>query len=323
RVACGAYEPYTDKDGNVWLPDEVKAPGASLSPPDGMTIERTEDYEVANVPFPEIFRNERYGMSAYEFGLPNGKYTVRLHFAETFDGIYGEGDRVFSFAVQGQPPVKDFDIFKEAGGAYKAIQREYKGVEVTDGKLKITFTSNVENPAINGIEIFAEPAAPVESGLAIRVACGAYEPYTDKDGNVWLPDEVKAPGASLSPPDGMTIERTEDYEVANVPFPEIFRNERYDMSAYEFGLPNGKYTVRLHFAETFEGIYGEGERVFSFAVQGQPPVKDFDIFKEAGGAYKAVQREYKGVEVTDGKLKITFTPNIENPAINGIEIFAE
>jgi hypothetical protein len=27
--------------------------------------------------------------------------------------------------------------------------------------------------------------------------------------------------------------------------------------------------------------------------------------------------------VTDGKLRITFTPNVENPAINGIEIFAE
>jgi hypothetical protein len=26
---------------------------------------------------------------------------------------------------------------------------------------------------------------------------------------------------------------------------------------------------------------------------------------------------------TDGKLKITFTPNVENPAINGIEIFSE
>jgi len=164
---------------------------------------------------------------------------------------------------------------------------------------------------------------PAAGKLVIRVACGAYQPYTDKNGNLWLPDEVKAPGASLSPLDGMTIERTETYEVPNVAFPQIFRTERYSMSAYEFNLPNGKYTVRLHFAETFTGIYGEGERVYSFAVQGQKPEKDFDIFKEAGGPYKAIQREYKGVVVTDGKLRITFTPNIENPAINGIEIFAE
>jgi enterochelin esterase-like enzyme len=166
-------------------------------------------------------------------------------------------------------------------------------------------------------------AAPAAAKLVIRVACGADQPYTDKNGNLWLPDEVKAPGASLGPLDGMTIERMESYEVPNVAFPQIFRTERYSMSAYEFNLPNGKYTVRLHFAETFTGITGAGQRVYSFAVQGQKPEKDFDIFKEAGGPYKAIQREYKGVMVTDGKLRIEFTPNVENPAINGIEIFAE
>ena len=159
--------------------------------------------------------------------------------------------------------------------------------------------------------------------LVIRVACGAYQPYTDRDGNLWLPDQVKAPGASLSPPDGMTVERAEEFEVPDVAFPQIFRTERYSMSKYELNLPNGKYTVRLHFAECFTGIRGVGQRVYSFAVQGQKPEKDFDLWKEAGGPYKAIRREYKGVEVTDGKLRITFTPNIENPAINGIEIFAE
>ena len=167
------------------------------------------------------------------------------------------------------------------------------------------------------------PPVPAAPKLVIRVSCGANQPYTDKDGNLWLPDEVKFPGASLSPLDGMTVERTETFEVPGVAFPQIFRTERYSMSAYEFNLPNGKYTVRLHFAECFTGITGVGQRIYSFVVQGQKPEKDFDLFKEADGMYKAIQREYKGVAVTDGKLKITFTPNIENPAINGIEIFAE
>ncbi len=112
--------------------------------------------DVPNVAFPHIFQTEWYSMGAYEFNLPNGKYTVHLHFAKTFTGITGIGQRVYSFAVQGQIPEVDFDIFKEAGGRYKAIQRQYKGVTVIDGKLRITFTSNIENPAINGIEFFAE-----------------------------------------------------------------------------------------------------------------------------------------------------------------------
>jgi len=167
------------------------------------------------------------------------------------------------------------------------------------------------------------PAVPAEQKLVIRVACGANQPYTDKNGDLWLPDEVKVPGASLSPLDGMTVERMETFEVPNVAFPQIFRTERYSMSAYEFNLPDGKYTVRLHFAETYTGITGVGQRVYSFAVQGQKPEENFDMYKEAGGPYKAIRREYKGVEVTDGKLRITFTPNVQNPAINGIEIFAE
>jgi hypothetical protein len=39
----------------------------------------------------------------------------------------------------------------------------------------------------------------------------------------------------------------------------------------------------------------------------------------AGGGFARVCRDGP-VEITDGKLDITFTPNIENPEINGIEI---
>jgi GH35 family endo-1,4-beta-xylanase len=212
-------------------------------------------------------------------------------------------------------------------GRDPAINRRYDQLPYRLGLLSLDHDHRVRDtndfkPASTNTPA-RDDSAPVAAKLAIRVACGAYKPYTDKDGNLWLPDEVKAPRASLSPLDGMTIERAEQFEVPNVAFPQIFRTERYSMSAYEFNLPNGKYTVRLHFAECFTGITGVGQRVYSFAVQGQKPEKDFDIFKEAGGPYKAIQREYKGVAVTDGKLRITFTPNVENPAINGIEIFAE
>jgi hypothetical protein len=44
-----------------------------------------------------------------------------------------------------------------------------------------------------------------------------------------------------------------------------------------------------------------------------------DVFAKAGGALRAYV-ETVNVEVTDGKLDIKFTPNVENPEINGIEI---
>ena len=46
--------------------------------------------------------------------------------------------------------------YVKAGGPQRAYI-ETVPVEVTDGKLDITFTSNVENPEINGIEILPAP----------------------------------------------------------------------------------------------------------------------------------------------------------------------
>jgi predicted metallo-beta-lactamase superfamily hydrolase len=93
-------------------------------------------------------------MDAFSCAVPNGKYTAKLYFAETFDSITAAGGRVFSFNVQGHE-FKDFDVFVKAGGSNRAYV-ETVPVEVTDGKFKITFTSNVENPEINAIELIAQ-----------------------------------------------------------------------------------------------------------------------------------------------------------------------
>lgn len=50
--------------------------------------------------------------------------------------------------------------------------------------------------------------------------------------------------------------------------------------------------------------------------------KDFDVWAKAGGAMKAYV-ETVPVEVTDQNLVITFTPNVENPQINGLEILPQ
>ena len=42
------------------------------------------------------------------------------------------------------------------GGSQKAIVKEFKGVAVKDGVLRVEFVSKQQNPEINGIEILAE-----------------------------------------------------------------------------------------------------------------------------------------------------------------------
>jgi hypothetical protein len=154
------------------------------------------------------------------------------------------------------------------------------------------------------------PAKPMAAGLAVRINAGATAPYTDADGNVWLPDQGFV--------DGDTVDRGNDLQIANTQDQAIYRTERYGMSSFSYKLPNGKYIVKLHFAETYEDITGPGQRVFSFNVAGHE-FKDFDVWAKAGGARRAYI-ETVNVNITDGKLDITFTTNIQSPQINGIEI---
>ncbi|MBP8304134.1 MAG: malectin [Phycisphaerae bacterium] len=176
------------------------------------------------------------------------------------------------------------------------------------------------------VEAPKPPAPPVAAvapvaKLAIRVDCGAVEPYLDKQGNQWAADRELADGVPWGADNGMTMDR-EGVGITGTEMPRIYETERYSMGSYKFTVPNGLYTVRLHFAETYEGITAAGERVFSVSLGGQVVLKDLDPFKEVG-ALKPVVKEYKGVAVQDGQLLIGFTPNIENPQICGIEVIGE
>jgi GH35 family endo-1,4-beta-xylanase/enterochelin esterase-like enzyme len=161
-----------------------------------------------------------------------------------------------------------------------------------------------------GVE--SKPAASASSAAIIRIKAGKTEPVKDSEGNVWLADQGFE--------GGQTIERP-DIQISNTKSPDLYRAEHYSMDSFSWAVPNGKYEVKLHFAETFEGISGPGERVFSFNVMGRQ-FTDFDVWVKAGGPLKAYI-ETVPVEVTDGKIKVTFTPKVENPQICAIEIIPQ
>ncbi len=158
-----------------------------------------------------------------------------------------------------------------------------------------------------------QTVAPAAAGAGpfrpIRINAGATAPYTDPDGNIWLADTGFTGGEILD---------RGPISVANTKLQGVYRTEHYSMESFTQALPNGNYTVKLHFAETYEGISGKGERVFSIKVQDKE-VRDFDVWAESGGFESAIVKTFD-VAVTNGKLTIVFIPNIQNPEINGIEI---
>lgn len=155
----------------------------------------------------------------------------------------------------------------------------------------------------------AAVASPAIVPAPVRIKAGPGDSFKDAEGNVWVSERGFAGGDTTERP---------DVQITNSTTPVIYQSERYNMDSFSYPLPNGKYIVKLHFCETYEGITGPGQRVFSFNVQGQE-FKDFDIWVKAGGFLRALIVPVN-VEVNDGKLNITFTPNVEYPQINGIEI---
>src|SRR5262249_23918269 len=92
RVEAGGSASYRDVAGNVWSADTGFSGGS--------TVDRGS-IAIANTNDDRIYQTERYGMSGYAFDVANGRYTVRLHFAETYTGITACGQRVFDVKVEG------------------------------------------------------------------------------------------------------------------------------------------------------------------------------------------------------------------------------
>lgn len=170
--------------------------------------------------------------------------------------------------------------------------------------MKITLPTCLSAALLLGSALLAQ----ADTGI-IRIKTGITKPLTDETGVVWQADTGFT--------DGDTIERP-GLAIANTKTPSVYCAERYSMSAFHLKVPNGKYTVKLHFAETYEDISGPGQRVFSFKVEDKE-VKDFDVWKKSGGALHAYVETVE-VNVTDGSLDITFTSQVENPEINALEI---
>jgi hypothetical protein len=152
----------------------------------------------------------------------------------------------------------------------------------------------------------------VAADKAIRINAGATAPWTDASGNTWLPDQ----GFD----GGKTVDRG-NIEIVGTRIPDIYRTEHYGMKSFSQAVPNGAYIVKLHFAETSPKMTAKGKRVFSIKVEDQE-IKDLDVVAKAG-APKVALVETVNVKVADGKLDIVFTPGVQSPEINGIEILPQ
>jgi hypothetical protein len=126
----------------------------------GSTVARSEP--VSNTPDPEIFAAERFGNFTYTIPVADGRYTVTLRFAETWfgpgkPGAGGAGSRTFDVYCNGIALLRNFDIFRTAGGAQRAIEKTFHGVTPNaQGKIELSFVPVVNYACVNAIEVVDE-----------------------------------------------------------------------------------------------------------------------------------------------------------------------
>jgi hypothetical protein len=304
RILAGDRQTdYIDQAGRAWLADRFFSGGT--------TFHRGPN-EIRHTQDPQIYRQGREGQFVYDIPMKPGVYELHLYFAET--GVEGEALRSVSIAINGMP-VSTLDIASDAGSINAATEKVFKNVSPThDGMLHLTFQGAGSGPGfLNALEII-----PAVSGRMAPIRLAARGVYRDHLGNAWLPDQWVFGGRKSSR--GTSIEGTPDQD--------LYRTQRFGHFGYSIPVAEGgRYTVTLHFAETWfatpNSPGGPGSRVFDVYCNGTTLLKNFDILKE-GPSNRALLKVFHSVQASpQGKLNLEFVPIANYATVNAIEIVEE
>jgi hypothetical protein len=316
RMIVGSTSPYIDRSGRTWGPDRFFSGGSVLVWP-SQRILRTLD--------PDIYRHLRQGDFQYDIPLKPGSYELHLHFAETGLADFisaessGEGQRLFRVSANGKVILDMFDVVADAAGANVSDERVFRNVSpAEDGFLHLSFVSFRGAPILSGIEVL-----PVSPGKVrpVRIRAGWPAAWQDPAGQQWQADSYFLGGNAL-------VRTLNPARESNSIPPDmaLYASERWGHFSYAVPVAKGRYRVTLKFCEGHYGrrnigVGGLGSRVFDVYCNGVALLRDFDIFKQAGGEGRPLDRTFSGIRPTaQGKIVLTFVPISGMACVNGIEV---
>jgi beta-glucosidase len=296
-----------------------------------------------NFGYPSGMKSECWGAGSYKFDLTNGNYTVKLYFAEIY--FTAAGQRKFNVAIEGVSKLSNYDIFVDAGGTNKGVEKVFTGISVTDGQLSIDLTNVTDNAKVNAIAILRESGATATpTPTPTSTPTSAVTP-TPTPASTVTPTPTPTPLTYLKKvncgglaADGLEADQayasgswgytgfTDKYATTDTVSPDFgypsgIKTERWGAGSYKFDLPNGNYTVKLYFAELYHNA--AGLRKFNVAIEGVTKLSNYDIYADAGGHDKGVEKVFSNLSVSDGQLNIDFTNITDNGKIDVIVVQSE
>lgn len=313
--STASYSPYTDTRGRRWAPrsgfigSSSRATTTLRTPPPG-----------GDAP---LYETLSY-LDGYRVEVPMAaRYQVRVLFTENWFTVPGR--RVFDVTAEGRPFIGEADPVADAG---HRIGGEISGVvEVTDGRLDLSFVNRADRAQISAIEVTyfsSTQAATPDSGAVPSQGVPTWESYsnrvtasadgiTDRAGHTWSarPTRFGAPNIS-SGLAGKEVEGTDD--------DELYRTNGWGSVGYLLDVPEAAtYHVRVLMAEDF--FREPGARVFDIVAEGKTVAANVDIVKAVGDKGRAYDLTVD-VPVTDGELSLKFVARVNNPLVSAIEVTA-
>src|SRR5262249_14729695 len=102
---------------------------------------------------------------SYSIPVPDGNYTVRLHFAEP--SLTRAGDRKFDVVLQGPTAHAGYDIHAAAGGRLRAAALGFAVTAAGGAGISLDLVNVTSNPAVlAGVEVLAANPAGVAAPTA-------------------------------------------------------------------------------------------------------------------------------------------------------------
>ena len=221
RINCGGPA-YTDTAGQTWPQDSFFSGGTARKYSSSQFVSGTADAT--------LYQSERFAQTlAYTIPVANGSYVVTLYFAEMYHNAPGQ--RVFSVTLEGQPVIKDLDIWATVG-KFAALQRTF-GVTVNDGALEIVGTASVDNAQLAAIQV--KPATVNQAPTV----------YAGPDQAITLPNAATLTGSAVddglpNPPGTLTY----TWSKASGPGTVNFANPHAASTTASFSAA-GSYTLQL------------------------------------------------------------------------------
>jgi Malectin domain len=157
--------------------------GILIPDAEGRTFERYTNYKLPGIPFANgnaiantntgapngtssqaLYQRGLYSQSMdMHFAVPNGSYTILLHYCD--NGV-APGGRIFDVFIENTLVDDDLDVRTVAGASHRALVRSHN-VTVDGNDLHLLFIAEKENAILSGIEIIPNGFSSVTQSLAM------------------------------------------------------------------------------------------------------------------------------------------------------------